>query len=406
MSRAKHLTTLIMKLVFITLVCIATMVMSAMQSVSTDEISIAKDFDENSIDVLTENGATVTWEVVDGELVFDIKQSGDNYDDITVFLTFENVGYDSTFIRSMLGDDAGEHEEFISEMENGPWLGHCNFCLKGDSFFTTSGGQYTFVDDAMTEYVHGILSSGANTSEQTEEFTVDKEDGSVMVLLIFGSEDSGALDNGKYTLKADLKLGHPEGKQLNLNLLKQAGILLKLGGQAVADAGWGIFNVTSWLTFYGAMIILGWFIYLWRDLRTMAKIFFALLEGDGTRVIIRTYINGVFAEEHEGYSGGSNIFIALLLTGLCYIVFLVTIPIRILIHIIRDIIYLFKEDDDIEAFSFVGNILGSVGIYALIVGLVGLVSQSYVVGGIAGVIGLAMCIAAHFICKRREEDYG
>ena len=406
MSRAKHLTTLIMKLVFITLVCAATMVMSAMQSVSTDEISIAKDFDENSIDVLTENGATVTWEVVDGELVFDIKQSGDNYDDITVFLTFENVGYDSTFIRSMLGDDAGEYEEFISEMENGPWLGHCNFCLKGDSFFTTSGGYYTFVDDAMTEYVHGISSSGANTYEQTEEFTVDKEDRFVMMLLIFGSEDSGALDNGKYTLKADLKLGHPEGKQLNLNLLKQAGIVLKLGGQAVADAGWGIFNVTSWLTFYGAMIILGWFIYLWRDLRTMAKIFFALLEGDGTRVIIRTYINGVFAEEHEGYSGGSNIFIALLLTGLCYIVFLVTIPIRILIHIIRDIIYLFKEDYDVEAFSFVGNFLGSVGIYALIVGLVGLVSQSYVVGGIAGGIGLAMCIAAHFICKRREEDYG
>ena len=91
MSRAKHLTTLIMKLVFITLVCAATMVMSAMQSVSTDEISIAKDFDENSIDVLTENGATVTWEVVDGELVFDIKQSGDNYDDITVFLDRKSV---------------------------------------------------------------------------------------------------------------------------------------------------------------------------------------------------------------------------------------------------------------------------------------------------------------------------
>ena len=395
-----------MKLVFITLVCVATMVMSAMQTRSTDEISIAKNLDENRIDVLTENGAKVTWEVVDGELVFDIKQSGNDYDDITVFLIFDNIGYDSSFIRSMLGDDAGEHEEFLSEMENGPWLGHCNFCLKGESFFTTSRGKYTFVDAAMTEYVQGVLSSGANTSEQTEAFTVDKEDGSVMMLLIFGSEDSGALDNGKYTLKADLKLGHPEGKQLNLNLLKQAGILLKLGGQAVADAGWGIFNVTSWLTFYGAMIILGWFIYLWRDLRTMAKIFFALLEGDGTRVIIRTYINGVFAEEHEGYSGGSNIFIALLLTGLCYIVFLVTIPIRILIHIIRDIIYLFKEDDDIEAFSFVGNILGSAGIYVLIAGIVGLMSASYVVGGIATAIGLAACIAARFICKNREEEYG
>ncbi len=406
MSRAKHLTILIMKVAFLMLVFAATTVMMAMQTYSTDEIPIAKNFNEKNIIVLTENGATVTWEVVDGELVFDIKQSGDHYDDITVFLTFENVGYDSSFIRSMLGDDAGEHEAFISEMENGPWLGHCNFCLKGESFFTTSKGKYTFGDGALTEYVHSVLSSDANTVEQTEGFTVDKEDGSVMVMLMFGSEDSGALENGKYTLKADLKLGHPEGKQLDLSFLQRAGIVLKLGGQAVADAGWGIFNVTSWLTFYGVMVILGWFIYLWRDLRTMAKIFFALLEGDGTRVIVRTYINGVFAEEHEEYSGGSNIFIALMLTILCYVVFLVTIPIRILIHIIRDIIYLFKEDDDIEAFSFVGNILGSVGIYALIVGIVGLMSASYVLGGIATVLGIALCIAAHFICKNREEDYG
>lgn len=406
MSRAKHFATLIMKLVFITLVCAATMVMSAMQSVSTDEISITKDFGENRIDTLTENGATVTWEVVNGELVFDIKQSGDHYDDITVFLIFNNVGYDSTFIRSMLGDDAGEHEAFLSEMENGPWLAHCNFCLKGESFFTTGGGSYTFVDDTLTDYVHGVLSSGANTYEQTEEFAVDKEDGTVMMLLIFGSEESGALESGKYTLKADLKLGHPEGKQLELSPLQQAGIMLKLGGQAVADAGWGIFNVTSWLTFYGVMVLLGWFIYLWRDLRTMVKIFFALLEGDGTRVIIRTYINGVFAEESETYANGSNTFIALMLTILCYVVFLVTIPIRILIHIIRDIIYLFKEDDDIEAFSFLGNFLGSVGIYSLIVGFVYLMSASYAVGVIAAVLGIALCVAAHFICKHREEEYG
>lgn len=406
MSRVKHATTLILKLVFLLLVCMATMAMSAMQTFSTDEIPVAKDFGENNIDVLTENGATVSWEVVDGELVFDIVQSGESYDDITVFLTFDNIGYDSSFIRSMLGDDVGEHEEFITEMENGPWLGHCNFSLKGESFFTTSGGKYTFVDDAMTEYVYSVLSSGANTSEQTEAFTVDKEDSFVMVLLIFGSEDSGALENGKYTLKADLKLGHPEGKQLDLSLLEQVGIMLKLGGQAVADAGWGIFNITSWLTFYGAMVILGWFIYLWRDLRTMVKIFFALLEGDGTRVIIRTYINGVFAEESEGYASGSNLYIALMLTILCYVVFLVTIPIRILIHIIRDIVYLFIEDYDIEAFSFVGNILGSVGIYALIVGFVYLMSASYVVGMIAAVFGIAACIAARFICKRREEDYG
>ena len=108
MSRLKHLTMLIFKLVFITLVCAASMVMSAMQTVSTDEIPIARDFGDDNIEVLAENGATLTWEVVDGELVFDINQSGDNYDDLTVILTFENVGYNASYIRSMLGDDADD----------------------------------------------------------------------------------------------------------------------------------------------------------------------------------------------------------------------------------------------------------------------------------------------------------
>ena len=405
MSRVKHLITLIIKLVFLVLVCAATMVMSAMQTYSTDEISIAKDFDENSIDIVTENGATVTWEAVDGELVFDIRQSGDKYDDITVFLTFKNVGYDTSFIRSMLGDKVGEHEEFLSEMENGPWLGHCNFHLKGESFFTTNKGEYTFTDAALTDYVEGIVSSGANTSTQTESFTVNKSDEHVTVMLTFGAETVGALDNGKYTLKADLKLGHPEGKQLDISLLEKAVLILKFGGQTVADAGWGVFNVTSWLTFYGVLILLGWFIYLWRDLRAMVKIFAAIQEGDGTSVIVKVYINGVFSEEYTVTNGG-NILVALLVTMICYFVFLLTIPIRILIHIIRDIIYLIKEDYDIEAFSFVGNFLGSVGIYALLVGVVGLMSASYLIGGIGAVLGIGMCIAAHFICKRREEDYG
>lgn len=265
--------------------------------------------------------------------------------------------------------------------------------------------MYTFWDAALGEYVESVVSSGANTSSQTEDFTVNKDDEYVTAMLIFGAEGQGALANGKYTLKMDLKLAHPEGKQLDMSLFEKAGVVFKLAVQAIADAGWGVFNVTGWLTFYGAMIILGWFIYLWRDLRAMAKIFSAILDGDGTSVIIKVYINGVFSEEYTTTNGG-NIFAALLLTALCYIVFLVTIPLRILIHIIRDIIYLFKEDYDIEAFSFLGNILGSVGIYILIAGIVGLMSASYALGGIATVFGIAACIVARFICKRREEDYG
>lgn len=409
MSRVKHLFTLITKLAFLVLVCAATMVMGAMQTATADEIPLARDFNEKNIEVMTNNGATLRWEVTDGELVFEINQSGDTYDDIAVFLTFNNVAYDSSFMRSMLGEDAGEYEQFISEMENGPWLAHCNFSLKGESLFTTgSGRSYTFSDAAMTDYVKTVVSSAANETEQTESFNVSKDEGSVMVMLTFGAEDMGAMKNGKYTLKADLKLLHPEGKQLDISILEQAGIVLKFAARAVAEAGLGVFNVTNWLTFYGVLAILGWFIYMWRDIRTMIKIFFALLDSaeEGTAVIIRTYINGVYAGERTEYTGDGKILVAFIMTMLCYVLFIVTTPIRIIIHIIRDIIYLFKEDYDIEAFSFLGNFIGSMGIYAFLVGIVGLVSANYVLGGIAGGVGLVLCIAAHFICKRREEDYG
>ena len=406
MSRVKHLIMLIFKLVFIAIVCAATMVMMSMQTYQADEIPIAQSFNESNIDVKLQNGASLDWEIVNNELVFEITQSGENFNDIVITLFFSDIKYDSSFIRSLLGKDIEKHEEFISEMEKGPWLAHFNFCLKGESFFTTNRGKYTFSDNASNDYVNGILSSGANTTSQTDSFSINSQSETVMMKLTFGSEDSGALENGKYTLKADLKLGHPEGKQLDVTLLEQAIIVLKFAGKAISEAGWKVFNVTNWLVFYGVMVILGWFIYLWRDVKSMIRIFFALLDGEGTVIIVKTYINGIYQGEHTEYSNGSRLLVALVITMLCYVLFVVTIPIRILIHIIRDFIYLFIEDYEIEAFSFLGNFLGSIGIYALIVGFVGLMSANYLIGGIAAVLGIALCIAAHFICKHREEEYG
>ena len=110
MSRVKHLTMLIIKLAYLVLVFAVTMVMMSMQTATSDEIPLARGANESSIQISTSNGATATWEIVDGELVFDIQQSGESYDDIVAFLFFENVSYDTTFMRSLLGENAGEHE--------------------------------------------------------------------------------------------------------------------------------------------------------------------------------------------------------------------------------------------------------------------------------------------------------
>ena len=87
---------------------------------------------------------------------------------------------------------------------------------------------------------------------------------------------------------------------------------------------------------------------------------------------------------------------------LVWILLTITIPIRMLWYMIRDIIYLFKEDDVLEDFSYTGNILGSVGIHVILIGIVGVFGVAKVFGGIALAAGIAMCIGAHFLCKSKE----
>jgi len=73
---------------------------------------------------------------------------------------------------------------------------------------------------------------------------------------------------------------------------------------------------------------------------------------------------------------------------------------------VRDIIYLFAEDYELDGFSYVGNILGSVGIYAAVFGVAMLAIGNLLVGGIAAGAGILSCLLASYLCKRCEEEYG
>lgn len=400
MSRVKHVTMLIVKLVLLVLVFALTAAMNAMQVYPTDGLPLAKDFDQSNIDVFLENGASLTWEVVDGQLVFDIQQSGDNYDDIAVALSFDDIGYDSTFIRSVLGSDAGKHEQYIQEMEKGPWQGYVNFCLKGDTVLTTNKGSYTFIDAALGEYVEGVMSSKANKSIRTEEFTVDADDTFISVMLIFGAEDRGALENGKYTLDAELKLGHPEGEKLDVGYLDVAAILLRVAGQALEEYGWEVFSITNWLVFYCVWVILGWFIYLWRDMRAVIGAFLSASAYGATTILRDVYVNGIYQGTLEESDHGW--WVGLIYAAIVWFLLTVTIPLRMLWYLLRDILYLFLEDEALEDFSYTGNILGSVGIHVILMGIAGVFGVQRLFGAIALAVGIGMCIGAHFLCREME----
>lgn len=361
------------------------------------------DLSDCEIEVFDTEGQSITYEKKDGKIVFDIEQKIAGEEPVAVYITFPAYTYDTgsmrEFLEDILGDNAQREEEYLRAMEEGPWRANLDFTLSGDVEGKFSNNcVYTVEDPDGVDHTFGV-----SDEERVEDVFVSKGE-ELSILVSFGVEGRGNLYSGRYELSAKMSMaGLWAGDGPSLSFFSTLEILGKTIARGAAERGPAIFHVENWLVFYGAMIAFGCFAYLWRDVRSMIKIFAALMEGEGVPVIISTYVNGVCVDSYESTSGGSNAFFATVVTLLCYIVFLFTIPIRMLIHIVRDIIYLIKEDYELDGFSLPGNILGSVGIYVSIFGVAGLFGGSVVVGIIALGVGIAMCVVAGILCKRAEE---
>lgn len=415
MNKAKHLSMLVFKIIFIILYFALATVMNALEDFSLDRLGGIKGataLDECEILVFDAKfpvtGASLSYEVVDGDIVFDIRRGNDRYDDIAVLITYPAPSYDSSEMREYLyetlGDAAASEEDYLTAMEEGPWRLTYSFSLTGEN---TEKTFYTLTDPDGYELTEKVTPSGRADDNYIRDIYGEKGD-KLSFMLTFGAQGKGALPSGRYTFSGDLGFAGLYDGPAGIS----AGSALKVFGttcvNAVAEKGLGIFEVENWLSFYGAMCVFGMFIYLWRDVRAMIKIFGAIIElgGSAVPVIVRTYVNGVCTDEYRSYQGGMPVWVALIITVLCFMVFILSIPIRILIHLVRDIIYLFAEDYELDGFSYVGNILGSVGIYAAVFGVAMLAIGNLLVGGIAAGAGILSCLLASYLCKRCEEEYG
>lgn len=395
---------LIVKLVMLVLVFALTSSLNAIQYYATGGTSLSETATAPEIVITAKNGAAATYEIVDEKIVFDITKSGESYDDVSVQLIYKNIEYDSAFIRERLGKSAnGKNADFVKEMEEGPWHGYFSYMLSGEDYFTTDmDARYTITAESEggDAIVERVASSGANTREKTEGFETKKKDTKTFTL-IFGNENSGALSEGKYSLEIDLRLEHPEGKKANVNVYETVAIIVGFGINAIKESGFKIFSVTNWIGFYAMLMICGWFVYLWRDARIVLKVFITANPMESFVIVKEVVVNGFVTDRYEDRDD-SGIAKAIIMAGLAWVVLTVTIPLRILWYIIRDIIYLFKEDEEMESFSYTGNIMGSVGIHILLFSISALFSGSTVPGVIALVLGLGLCIAAHFLCRSTE----
>ena len=414
MSRAKHITMLIFKLLFIVLCFAIASVFTLLQGAvgKFDNLKNQIPLDKCEIVVLDssfdENGASLSYEIKDGKIVFDIVQSGKNYDDITVMITYPEYSYDCTNMRNYLyetiGNRSEKEEDYLKAMEEGPWKSTFSYTLEGDTEGVSSKNViYAVADPDFNEFTDSVQYEDVEKTTIRDIYVEKNERLSFM--LTFGAKGIGALKSGQYTFSADLSVSGLWENNPRLSFLTMLDTIGTTCKEAIFEKGVSIFQIENWLTFYGVMIVTGMFIYLWRDLRMMVKIFSAIMDSmsTGVRVIIHTYINGTYAGSRETIEGSSGLIPAAIITVICFAIFTITIPLRILIYIIRDIVYLFIEDYDLDEFSFIGNIMGGVGIYVVVFGFVGLLSANLLLGGICMVAGIVMCIGASKLCKRKED---
>ncbi|MBE6688764.1 MAG: hypothetical protein E7588_05750 [Ruminococcaceae bacterium] len=414
MSRVKHLVMLVFKLFLVVLCFAAAAVMTALQKLPTstfEDLNGRMSLENCEIMVMDtdfgETGASLSYEIVDGKIVFDLVQSGENYDDVNVLITYPVFGYDATAMREYLyetlGDKAADEEVYLKAMQEGPWRSKYTYSLTGEE--NENKIYYTLTDPDSDEYIKEAVGESSSKKAYIKDMYAENGE-NLTFMLTFGAPGKGALPSGRYVFSADLGVsGLYDEDAPQLTSSAKMKIFTTTCTQAVKDRGLGIFSVDSWVNLYSVVVLIGMFIYIWRDLRSVAKIFCALMESmpEGISVIVKVYVNGVCVDDYSIIEGGPSAIAALFLTLICYVAFVLTYPVRILIHLVRDIVYLFMEDYDIDGYSITGNTLGSVGVYVTLFGIGGLMSARFIIGGICTVVGLAMCIAAYILCKRCEE---
>ncbi len=401
MGRTKRAIDLAIRVAFILLCFVVTYLFNAFAGLVDDNADFLTR--EDRIQLQLKGDAQATYTVEDGEVILDVQKAGSNYDDIALLLSAKSA-FNTELIRKSLGDSAADYEKELAAMENGPWTGKMYYVLSGDKVFTTQKGEYTFVDGDSVKHTQRPSSKSANTRDGTDEMTFEKDQG-ITAAFILGSEETGPLPAGKYTLSAHVILRTADGS-LELPFAARLAQFGNVTKEALSTTSFGdLFKVSSLLTFYGAMCAFCFIFFGYQDLRSSLKLALIAARAGGPVVTytVKTYINGVFEGSEEYTDTGFRFMIFVLVFILLEFLFVITIPLRLLIIIIKDIYHIIADDPDEEGFSIFGNILGSFGFYALIFGAVQMVMSQYVVGGIVLAIALALLIFAGKLCKKYEE---
>ncbi len=405
MGRTKRIVDLVIRVVFIVLCFVATYLFNAYSEADFGgKISFVEGAE---IDVFTHNGAEASYTVEDGVLVLDIKKAGEKHSDISLVLEISDIRFDTSYYEELLGKRGEEYAEYIQALKDGPWDGSLHYQVTGESLLSTGDKYYTIFDMISTQE-NKVASSQANTKEVSETTWFESGE-SCIIMLDMGTESTGPLPAGKYYIHVDLVLTGPS------DVASPAGAKLNIFAEFTRDAMAqtsvsSMFRIDSLMTFYGMMVAFGCVFFMYQDLRACFKIAIAAFRAGGPpiSIISRTYVNGVcvgYTYVHDEGAFFVKLLIAMITFMFVYMFFLLTIPIRMIIIICKDIFHIASGDANEEGFPIFGNLIGTVGVYGLLFAWMGfMASWNMALVIISLIIAIPALVFASKLCKKGEES--
>ncbi len=408
MGRTKRAIDLAVRLLFIVLCFVLTYLFNALSNFSYGNTAAIDGTTE--ITVFADNGAEASYTLEDGKLILDISKAGNAYNDVSVSISIEGISFDTEYIKKSAGKKLEKHKDYLAALEAGPWWGNMQYRLTGDSMLADTDLSYIFIDAALDEHIEGVASKGANTKNTAGEFEFEPDD-STTAMFIMGTKEDGPLPAGKYYIDVSVVLSEPVDEAVgSFPADIKSSLMLDFIGDAVASTPVSsFFEISSIMTFYGMMIAFCLIFFSYQDLRSAFKIAKCASEfgatGQTITVTTRTFVNGVCtASSSYTYTDSGSLLRWILGFLVSYMLFLLLIPIRVVINIGKDIYHIICGDDNEEGFPLVGNLLGSIGIYALLFAVCGFMASWNIVISISALaVSIPLLIFAGKFCKEAEE---
>ncbi len=433
MGRVKHAVRLFLLVAVLVAAALFALAVKPVGNYALYTVATAAEAEDDAVTVECKNGATAFVSRENGALVFDVVQSGKNFDDICVTIAFPAASYDTKTLAEKLGvtdfdnasnqgDENGENgengesgesgesgkeispnnatkeEKLLSAFKSGAWLARVNFSFRAARAESVSGARYTLSFGGGAAQEREISAPEVEKIASTDKFKLSAGE-TTKIKIIFGAKECGAMRSGRYILAADLQI---TGLYDNpLSVWEKIGVAFEVAGETFSRLGLvGLIREGSFLAVYGYFCAFIGAAFLWKDLRNSFALAAAVVAKKYVKeYAARMFLRGEIVSDGELSTSGKRLLASVFLGIVFYALWLAFAPFRIITLAAADGYYAVTGDIYEKRWSLGGNVLLSFGIALVFFGAGIMAGGSVAVGLLVGLAGAGALVFGNLLCK-------